>query len=199
MTNGFEGAIPQDAVDQDLKAEHGDTGNGRDGHESLGSVNSVGDSVRGGPDRGDEHRDQKRTSEGNSVALQGSSRLSGGEWGRVSIPVMSPQQKSDDAEGRAEILKNAEPGTRPKDGKLDILLEHGQVIGKPISGVGKRVPEDVGGNAHENGENDQGKPGNGVYGKGPGTEMESFASTSGQTGGEGLLGVAMKEPEHCEA
>lgn len=72
-------------------------------------------------------------------------------------------------------------------------------MGKPISGVGKRVPEDVGGNADEKGENDQGKAGKGVYGKSPGTEMESFACTSGQTGGEGFLGVAVKEPEHGQA
>ena len=57
----------------------------------------------------------------------------------------------------------------------------------------------MGGDAHENGEDDQGKTGKRVDGKGSGTELESCARACGQAGGDGLLGIAMIEPENDQA
>lgn len=57
----------------------------------------------------------------------------------------------------------------------------------------------MGGDAYENGEDDQGKTGKRIDGKGAGSEFKPCARACGQAGGDGLLGIAMIEPENNEA
>jgi len=71
--------------------------------------------------------------------------------------VNCPKQKNNDAERGTEVLEDSEPGTRTKDRKRYLTVEEEDMMAEPMSGVGERVPEDVGGNADEDGEYDQAK------------------------------------------
>lgn len=191
--------ISHEAVDHNLETEHGDSRNRPDGHEVLGTMHSVGEAGCGGPEQSSEKRNQKRTGQSDSVAFQVVSTAFRRDGGRVAIPVNSPKQKNDDAEDGTEVLQDPEPGTRTKERKRNLTVEEGDLMAEQMSGVGERVPEDVGGNAHENGQHDQGKAGKRVDGQGSWSELESCARACGQAGGERFLGIAVKEPEHDQA
>jgi hypothetical protein len=197
--DGVAGAISHNAVDHELETEHGDSRNRNDGHEALGAVHSVGEAECDGTDQGDEKRNQKGACESDSVAPHESPIGFGRDGSCVAIPVNSPEQENDDAEGGTEVLEDSEPGPRTKERKRNVVVEGGDLMAEPMSGVGKRVPENVRCDAHEDRDDNQGEAGRRVNRDGSRSELESCAGARGQACGKGFLGIAMKEPKHGQA
>lgn len=190
--------ISDESIDQHFYPEDGYSSNCSNSHKPLRSVDSVRESRCGCADKGSDKGDGEGTRERDSVACEGplfGSRMDGRS---VPIPVNEPEQNEDNSEHGTDILKDPVPGPGTEQWKLHHLAEEMPVVVEPIAWMGKRVPQDVGGDSYENGESDHGEMRRRVDRERSGSQMQSLARTFRQAGREWLLCIVVKRPEHSE-
>ena len=100
-------------------------------------MHSVWETDSDGSCRSGEDRNQKQRDKSNSIALQEFPIALVGDGRRIAIPVNTPKQKNENADGGADVLQDRVPGAPTEERKGNLTAQNGQVIAEPISCVSK--------------------------------------------------------------
>ena len=115
--------------------------------------------------------DSKGAGQGDPVAHQATT-----VWRRVngfgiSVPMNEPNQDDEKSRSRTHVLKDSVHGAGAEQGEVDLFVQEMPMAVDQIVAVCKCIPEDVGSNSDEDGEDEQRKLGDGFDGERSSAEM----------------------------